>query len=101
MGMEAAADQSRYRRVGEAMAGICSGQPTMNNPLNEAAEMMFAPERYKTSIHFVFLFLWPGQHGKVRFRLLSWFRRTGERRVEPTRPKFLEPVVQAPFSSMR
>jgi hypothetical protein len=69
--------------------------------LNEAAEMMFAPERYKTSIHFVFLFLWRGQHGKVRFRLLSWFRRTGKRRVEPTRPQFLEPVVQAPFSSMR
>jgi hypothetical protein len=76
-------------------------QPLMNNPLNESAEMMFAPERYKTSIHFVFLFLWRGQHGKVRFRLLSWFRRTDKRRVEPTLPQFLEPVVQAPFSSMR
>ncbi len=68
--------QGRHRRVGKAMAGICQRQPSGNNPLNEAAEMMFAPGRYKTSIHFVFV-LWRGQHGKVRFRLLSWFRKTG------------------------
>jgi len=37
------------------MAGIFPEQPTRNNPLNEAAEMMFAPERYKTSIHFIFM----------------------------------------------
>lgn len=30
-------------------------RPPMNNPLNEAAEIMFAPERYKTSIHYVFM----------------------------------------------
>jgi hypothetical protein len=99
--MEVAKAMGRHRWEGEVVAVICQRQPSMNNPLNESAEMMFAPERYKTSIHFVFLFLWRSQHGKVRFRLLSWFRRTGERRVEPTLPQFLEPVVQAPFSSMR
>jgi hypothetical protein len=63
--MEAAADQSRYRRVGEAMAGICSGQPTMNNPLNEAAEMMFAPNVIRHQV--ILFFCSYGEVNMVRF----------------------------------